>query len=318
MLQILLTTSLLLVTSPVFAQVFDSAPVNIFGDGNPNNGVEDSRQQVLGGRRRGVSLADRRMNAGTIKCDGKIRGSAMVIDTREFAPNLNGAVLVSAAHVLFDLEKGERFKRCEFHFLALGELARYRVKIDLVNTGMGNFDPLMATEGLEFGEGDWVFLYVPKTWRGYDPNEALVLRDFSFSQMESYRQSGGELRLVAFDSSSGTISVSRDCTVIESRADDLGGGGWAGQLLDDCDSGSGASGGGIVAVLDNKQYLIGIRGGSHWSEQEFPVTEYPNGPPEGALWDLHSNTNFGRAIDAQIMQVLQEFTRALEQLEAKF
>jgi len=314
--KLILLATALVIASPLLAQSFDVTPVNIFGDGDPANGVEDDRQQVLGGRRRGISLMDQRMNAGTIKCDGKVRGTAMVIDTREFAPNLSGVVLVSAAHVLFDLEEGKRFKRCEFHFLALAELARYRVKIDLGNVRMGDFDPMMATDGLQFGEGDWVFLYAAKAWRGYDPNEALVLRDFAFSKMEPYRQKGGELRLIAFDSTAGIISVSQNCTVIESATGDLGGGGWKGQLLDDCDSGSGASGGGIVAVLDNRQYLVGIRGGSHWSDEAFPAEEFPGGPPDGAVWDLHSNTNFGRAIDAQLMQELQEFARGLEQIEA--
>ena len=317
-LKIICIVILVLLAPSVLSQSLDATSVNIFGDGDPANGIEDSREKVLGGRRRGISLADQRMNAGTIKCDGKIRGTAMVIDTGEIAPNLNGVVLVSAAHVLFDLNSGKRFKRCEFHFLALGKLARYRVKINLEKMGMGNFDPLMATDGLQFGEQDWVFLYAPETWRGYNPDDALLLRVFSFSQMESYRQAGGELRLIAFDSSAGTISVSRDCTVIESVGSDLGGGGWAGQLLDDCDSGTGASGGGIVAVLDGKQYLIGIRSGSHWNEDDFPKEFYPNGPPDGSLWDLNSNTNFGRAIDARIMQVLQEFTGDLVKLEAGF
>lgn len=296
----------------VNAQTTHAIPVNIFGDGNPENGIEDSRQQLMSRQGRGVSLADQPMNSGTIKCDGKVRGTAMVIDTREFAPNLKGVVLASAAHVLYDLKKKKRFRRCEFHFLALGELARYRVKIDLKRVRMGGFDPLKATEGPEFGEGDWVFLYVPKPWKGFNRDETLTLRAFSFSQMESYKQSGGDVRLVAYDSSLRVISVSRDCTVIESSTGDLGGGGWKGQLLDDCDSGGGASGGGIVAVLNQQHYLIGIRSGSHWSEQDFPGDAFPDGPPDGAVWSRHSNTNFGRAIDACILQELQEFTRVLE------
>jgi len=296
----------------VNAQTTHAISVNIFGDGNPENGIEDSRQQLMSGQGRGVKLADQPMNSGTIKCDGKVRGTAMVIDTREFAPDLKGVVLASAAHVLYDLKKMKRFKRCEFHFLALGELARYRAKIDLKKVRMGGFDPLKATEGPEFGEGDWVFLYVPRPWKGFNWDDALTLRDFSFSQMESFRQSGGDLRLVAYDSSLHVISVSRDCTVIESSNDDLGGGGWKGQLLDDCDSGDGASGGGIVAVLNQQHYLIGIRSGSHWSEQDFPSDTFPDGPPDGAVWNRRSNTNFGRAIDAYILQELQEFTRVLE------
>lgn len=311
--QLLLIMLMILATLSVHAQTHRIIPVNIFGDGNPQNGVEDSRQQLMGGRGRGVKLADQPRNAGTIKCDGKIRGTAMVIDTRKFAPNLKGVVLASAAHVLYDLNKKKRFRRCEFHFLALGELARYRAKIDLKKVRMGGFDPLKATEGLEFGEGDWAFLYVPKPWKGFDQDEALTARDFSFSQLESYRQSGGELRLIAYDSSLRVISVSRDCSVVESSTDDLGGGDWQGQLLDDCDSGGGASGGGIVAVVHEKHYLIGIRSGSHWSEQEFPANEYPQGPPDGSVWNPDSNTNFGRAIDAYILQELKEFTRVLVQ-----
>ncbi len=293
-------------------------PVNIFGDGNPDNGIEDSREQVMGGRRRGISLADQRMNAGTVKCDGRIRGTAMVVDTREFAPGLKGAVLASAAHILYDLDKKQRFKRCEFHFLALGELARYQAKIDLNYLRMGDFDPGEATGGVEFGEGDWVFLYVPRPWKNFDPDETLALREFSYLQTEPYQQSGGEFRLIAFDSSARVISVSRNCTVIESNGDDLGGGAWKGQLLDDCDSAGGASGGGIVAVMNQKQYLIGIRSGSHWSEQVYPANDYPAGPPDGSVWDRHTNTNFGRAIDAGLLGELSEFIQGLEDEHAFF
>ena len=299
--------------SSVGAQIVAGVPVNIFGDGNPENGVEDSREQVMGGRQGVSSRADHLMNAGTVMCDGKVRGTAMVVDTREIAPGLKGVVLASAAHVIYDLDKKQRFRRCEFHFMALSELSRYRARIDLGNVRSGNFDPREETAGADFGEGDWVFLYVPKPWKNFSPFEAIPLWNFSFVQMESYQQSGGEFRLVAFSSSDGVISVSRNCRVIESSSDDLGGGHWQGQLLDDCDSVGGASGGGIVAVLSGRQYLIGIRSGSHWSEQVYPASEYPLGPPKGSLWNLQSNTNFGRAIDAGIVKELVGFLRGLEE-----
>ena len=292
--------------------------VNIFGDGDPGNGIEDDRQQLLGGRRRGVSLADQRMSAGTVKCDGKIRGTAMVIDTREFVPGLTGAVLVSAAHVLYDLDRKIRFKRCEFHFLALGELHRYQAKIDLQRLKMGNYDPKQTTASLEFGEGDWVFMYVPKPWKGFDPDEALKPVAFSFINMESFQQSGGELRLIAFNADAGVISVSGHCQVIESQRSDLGGGAWKGQLLDDCDSAGGSSGGGIVAVSEGQQLLIGIRNGSHWSEQVYPVGKYPSGPPDGANWDQSANTNFARAFDANLLNELQMFVNDLILSDALF
>jgi len=293
-------------------------PVNIFGDGDPGNGIEDDRQQLLGGRRRGVSLADQRMSAGTVKCDGKVRGTAMVLDTRDFAPGLKGAVLASAAHVLYDLDKNIRFKRCEFHFLALGELHRYQAKIDLQRLKMGRFDPRRTTESLEFGEGDWVFMYVPRPWKGFDPDEALKPGAFSFANMESFQQSGGELRLIAFNADAGVISVSDHCQVIESQPHDLGGGAWQGQLLDDCDSAGGSSGGGIVAVSEGKQLLIGIRNGSHWSEQAYPAEKYPSGPPDGANWDQSANTNFARAFDTTLLNELQIYVHGLISSDSLF
>lgn len=292
---------------PLSAQTARVVPVNIFGDGNPLNGVEDSREQVMTGPRSGSYPEDRQLNAGTIICDGKFRGTAMVVDTREIAPDLEGVVLVSAAHVLYNLEKGRLFRRCKFQFMGWDKDSGYASKIDLKSIRMGDFDPGQATGVLEFGESDWVFLYLRKPWKNFNPDQSLRLRDFSFAQTESYRQSGGEFRLVAFDSSAGTISESKDCVVVESRGDDLGGGTWKGQLLDDCDSADGASGGGIIAVLNQEYYLIGIRNGSHWSEQAYPAAGYPSGPPDGSVWNRRSNTNFGRAIDARLLFAISQF-----------
>ena len=311
--RVLLGSMVCFAAFPAGGQVSERVPVNIFGDGNPQNGVEDSREPVMGGWNDEGHQLGHRLNAGAIECDGKMRGTAVVVDTREFVPGLKGVVLATAAHVLYDLDKKHRFRRCEFHYLALSELARYRARIDLGRVRLGNFDPAKTTTGIEFGEGDWAFLYVPKPWKRFRPDEALALRDFSFIQMESFQQAGGEIRLIAFDSSFQVVSESRNCTVVESDRDDLGGGAWRGQLLDDCDSVGGASGGGIVAVLDDQQYLIGIRGGSHWSEQVFPADEYPSGPPDGSVWDRRTNTNFGRAIDARLIQALIEFVHGLEE-----
>jgi hypothetical protein len=293
----------------------DAIFVNVFGDGNPENGIEDNRQQIMGGRDSATGLSDQRLNGGTIKCDGKIRGSAMVIDTREIAPALNGVILASAAHVLYDLEKNRLFKRCQFHFLALDQLSSYKAKIDLKRMRKGGFDPTGDFNGSEFGEGDWVFLYIPKPWKSFRPNDSLTLADFSFKQTESYLQSGGEIRLIAYDSKTRVMSSSSECTVMESHTDDLGGGTWKGQLMDDCDSTGGASGGGIVAVVNHQHYLIGIRSGSHWSEDMYPLSSFPMGPPEGSPWSRQLNTNFGRAIDAKIMQQLVDFVYQVNKYE---
>ena len=56
--QLLLIVVMFFVTISVNAQITHAIPVNIFGDGNPENGVEDSRQQLMSGQGRGVSLSD--------------------------------------------------------------------------------------------------------------------------------------------------------------------------------------------------------------------------------------------------------------------
>lgn len=291
------------------AHIPEEVPVNIFGDGNPENGVEDTRQRLLGGSGTGLSLADQRLNAGTVECDGKTRGTAMVVETREFAPDIQGVVLASAAHVFFDLEEKRLFRRCKFHFLALAELPGYRARIDLGMAVMGGYDPAMTTEGLDFGEGDWAFLYIPRPWQNYDPAGAIRLLDFFSLHLESFQQSGGEFRLVAFDASGGAMSISRNCSVAESTHGDLGGGGWRGQLLDDCDSKDGASGGGVIAVVNGQQYLVGIRSGSHWSEELYPWSLYPHGPPDGSIWSRHTNTNFSRGIDINLLYKFKKFLK---------
>lgn len=287
--------------SPAAASKAHPMQVNIFGDGNPLNGVEDDREPVLAGPAETGVESDRNLNAGTIVCDGKFRGTAMVVDTRDYAPDFAGAILLSAAHVFYDLDKKRLFRRCEFYFMGWRHRAGYRAKIDLDSVRMGDFDPAQVTRRVEFGQGDWAFLYLRKTWKNYRPSQGLRLRAFAFDEGESFQQRGGEFRLVAFDSDAGVITGSRNCTVVESEAGDLGGGAWKGQLLDDCDSADGASGGGIIAVLNHQPYLIGIRSGSHWSELVYPAERFPSGPPDGAVWDRRLNTNFGRAVDAQLI-----------------
>jgi hypothetical protein len=291
-----------------FGQEAERVPVTVFGDGDPYNGVEDSREPLMGGRRSGLGPP----SAGAVWCDGHVRGTAVVIDTRHVAPGLPGAVLATAAHVMYDLQKKSRFKRCEFQFLALGAIRGYTAEIDQDRVRFGDFDPDKATDEIQFGEGDWAFLYVPQPWENFRPEQSLPVREFSFARTESFQQSGGEFRSVALDSASGVISESSACTVIDSESGDLGGGAWHGQLLDDCDSGGGASGGGIVAVLEDQRYLVGIRTGSHWSGEVFPSGDYPGGPPAGSVWDPRFNTNFARALDERLIHVLGEFAVSLE------
>lgn len=311
-LQPLLWLLMFVFISPVKSQEVERVPVNIFGDGNPMNGVEDSREQIASGNHEADDQSANSMYAGTIHCDKRIRGTGIVVDTREIVPDLKGVVLMSAAHVLYDLKKGRLFRRCEFSFMGWDNLAGYHKRINLKKIRKGGFNPGLGTNDLAVGEGDWVLMYLPKPWKKFNPDHSIQLKEFSFENLESFQQVGGEFRLMAFDSNTGTISQSRNCTVIQSKRDDLGGGNWKGQLLDDCDSGDAASGGGIIAIINQKHFLIGVRSGSHWSEEIFPEDKFPSGPPEGAFWDPRSNTNFGRAIDSRLLEEVFYFINSLE------
>lgn len=304
---------MLVVVQMVHAQLPRIVPVNIYGDGNPENGIEDSRLPIAASPGGVGSDATQLMSAGSIHCDGRFRGTAMVVDTSELTSDMDGVVLLSSAHVIYNLDKNVRFRRCRFYFMGWGRPSGYRSTIDLKIIRMGEFDPRQTTSGTDFGKGDWVFLYVPKPWKKYQPEQSIRLRSFEFANWEAFQQSGGEFRLVAFDKGDGVIKQSRNCSVIESKPDDIGGGAWKGQLLDDCDSTDGASGGGIIASFDNQQFLIGIRSGSHWSEGLFPADIFPSGPVEGSRWNRFSNTNFGRAIDAGILHEFDQFIQLLEE-----
>jgi hypothetical protein len=233
----------------------------------------------------------------------------MILDLTGFGSQPPGLVLLTAAHVLFDLERERLFRACSFHYMGLSNIPVYQAAIDLSSARLGGFDPRQPRDQPSFGRGDWALLHVA------DPASA-ALREAGIKpavfDSEAYRApEGWSYHLIAWSEQNKGISVSVDCQVRESAAGDLGGGSWPGQLLDDCDSGLGASGGGLIVVNGGYRYLVGIRTGAHWDESVFPLPDYPAGPPAGARWDIHTNTNFGRALDVQIMEELKRFVRAL-------
>ncbi len=118
--------------------------VNIFGDGNPANGTEDNRIDMSSPRWNSNSRRPWNMAAGTIHCDGKIRGSAMIVDTREFRPADGGLILATSAHVLYDLHRQRRFTACQFHYMALDHLPGYQANINFSRSRLGSFDPSSA------------------------------------------------------------------------------------------------------------------------------------------------------------------------------
>jgi len=277
---------------------------NVFGDGDPRNGVEDDRHGLNSTFAPGRPLDAWRNSAGTIHCEGRNRGSAMILDVHQFDARVRGTFLATAAHVLVDLDSGRPFEACEFHFLDLGQLPRNRAGIERRWIRSGPFEAIADTRSPTFGRNDWAFIWLPPGPQA--PVATGRLRPAAWEDVWADAENRGQFLLVAFDRAAGALSVSAPCTVVQSRPDDLGGGAWPGHLLDDCDSGDGASGGGLVLYAEGESYLVGIRTGAHWSSETYPPGDYPSGPPPGAPWDVRANTNFAHALDQEMLDALRE------------
>jgi hypothetical protein len=274
-------------------------PVGVFGDGDLANGAEDGRVGFSAPDWRRGGLPPKNPGAGTIRCDGKVRGSATVVDPGEHAIPVRGVVLVTAAHVIFDLQTGARFGQCEFRFKETGRWRVHRLDIDLDTIAAGSFDPAARRNSAAFGQGDWAFLFVPGPVPAALRGGGLRLRPFASLPRDTARYS-----LVAYHADRREVLISPDCRVVESTAEDIGGGGWPGQLLDDCDSGDGASGGALLASVAGRHFLVGLRVGAYWDRHVFPAAQYPGGPPAGAVWEPGSNTNFSRSVDPAMLGAL--------------
>lgn len=299
----------------MFCLLTGSVPVwgNVFGDGNPDNGTEDGRESWLA-RSAEPELAARVLpQAGTIRCDGAVRGSATLVHNRhmidESRPSgVQGHLIATAAHVLVDLDTGRPYSRCHFHYLGLIGAVDARQVIQRRHALQGAFQADQDPSDTAAGKGDWVFVYLPNHRPGWP--DGLPVADLA-----TLRSQAGEtplrFHLVAWDSDREVISLSRNCRVMPGRADNLAGDTWIGQGLDDCDSGHGASGGGLLASLGSEVYVVGIRSGAHWSAGDWPPGRYPLGPPDGSPWDPSSNTNFFRALDADILEAFRDWSQTL-------
>jgi hypothetical protein len=231
-------------------------------------------------------------SGGTIFCDGRVRGSATMLSTDPGAAGVPGHFIATAAHVLWNLERGVPFEHCEFHFLGLSQLPGYRARIDERWVRAGAFDPGRDPASVGFGDGDWAFVYLPSGLGFTGRRGGLRVPEAD----EPIVPSAEGVRIVAWNRDLRRVTVSGPCRYLHSKPGDLGGGAWAGQLLDDCDSADGASGGALFLQQGDGAILVGIRSGAHWDGDR-----YPQGPPAGAPWDVRANTNFARALTPELI-----------------
>lgn len=207
-----------------------SAQSAIFGDGNPDNGIEDQRQtapkQLLN-------------SVGTIFCDGGLRGTATHIQTTAYKDR---SIIVTAAHVLFDRKTGAPFKQCSYR-----PENRRLSGIGFAAISKHQYQPFSKNK-IRQSETDIVFVALQK--RAYQKTLKLALPENAI---------GSNLQLLGYNADSQEISLSDNCMGFKSEffiSTQL--------LLHNCDALSGASGGPIIkaAEYENDRAIIAVHGGT--------------------------------------------------------
>jgi hypothetical protein len=273
----------------------------VFGDGDPTNGDEDDRRTLSEGAAM-AGLSDWYRSGGTVFCDGAVRGSATIVDLDGLTPRRGGVVIVTAAHVLVDLATGLPWEQCEYRHQGLGELPGYQAPLQARFTLKGMFDTTAEPGDPENANGDWAFV-----WLGSDWNQPGGTRGLSLADVHRAADGRGLLGLLAWDPGRGQLTLAAGCRAVLSRVDDLSGDAQGRQLLDNCDSGTGASGGALILAHGGVARLIGIRGGHHWNVDRWPPDRFPQGPPRGLPWDPTNHTNYARAVDAELLVSLRQW-----------
>ncbi|MBT6593851.1 MAG: hypothetical protein HOO18_07845 [Porticoccaceae bacterium] len=265
----------------------------IFGDGNPDNGIEDQRLMPLQGQynqEQRVALSA----VGTVICDGGLRGTATHIKSPLVHPTQ--AIIVTAAHILFDAKSGKKYASCSY----LPKNKRFSA-IPFAMVSAHNFDPLSENK-IAQSESDIVFVALSRSLQ----QPALKL---NIGQSIG----SGRLSLLGYNSSQNQITESVGCeqySSIQFASEKL--------LLHDCDARSGASGGPLLLEDKNHQttQLIAIHGGTllvnktdvpslHLSSQTNSANR------DGAVADPERWINQARRVDQSVLLRLQQFAAYL-------
>lgn len=220
---------------------FLSAPnqAAIFGDGNPDNGIEDQRQKA----------PENLLSAlGTIFCDGGLRGTATHITTLS---NHGPSIILTAAHVLFDKNTGRPFKTCRYR-----PQNRRLSSVGFAAVADHQYSPF-SKDKIRQSETDIVFVALQKST--YQPSLKLA---------PATNISGTGLQLLGYNEERQKIQLSSNCESYHSKmfVSEL-------LLLHNCDALSGASGGPIVRVIDseNNSAVVAVHGGTLYSADSAPA-----------------------------------------------
>lgn len=224
--------------------------------------------------------------AGTIYCDGKVRGSAVYISPPQEIADIadDVALVLTAAHTLFDLQSGQSYKVCEYRpqnkrlsGIAVSRVSQHGYRVT-------------DTDRIAQAESDIAFLML-----SYSPRQP-ALHLGQQSQLIS-----GPLALLGYHAELGDMTASKHCQPQDSDQFPS-----TALLLHNCRAGAGTSGAPIVDLLSSQ--IVAIHGGAlvfdraGEAQQLGAIERDQIGPSQ---W-----INQGRIIDSGIIKVLTDFVES--------
>jgi len=248
----------------------------IFGDGNPANGIEDKRL---------LAPIDLQRSVGTVICDGGLRGTAVHISLMHSDSDSlqQGSIILTAAHVLYDPDTAQRYKKCAYH-----PQGKRLSGVIFTRVSAHDFRPTTNNK-IQQANQDIVFIALKKKLR------------HSGMKLNLTGQSSRRLQLLGFNESQDNISISSNCQPFLSQtfvSPQL--------LLHDCDAGRGASGGPLIDAETGT--VVGIHGGTLLFS---PLGKESRNAIAGASVDPETMVNQARKIDVDVLTKLHEFTAYL-------
>ena len=237
-----------------------NATASVFGDGDPDNGVEDQRIH----RQQATSWPPQFNSVGLLVCNGEVEGSGVLL-------NLEGQpVVLTAGHVL----QTKTFEECEYHSSAnrwdRGEINK------IMEVGDGTQDDPLPYRY----ENDWTLAAVTPWpgWRNWALSQEHIVANHAVGMTLAF--------LVGFDVVSGQIKAHLRCNFGSAGQTSLLRG-TSDLVWDDCHSMGGASGGALFVQTPKGIGLLGIRIGSLFiSEGENTLP-----PAMGDRFDLQRHIN---------------------------
>lgn len=270
-----------------FAHI-NSSRAAVFGDSDPENGVEDQRVA-----QEEAKFWPKEFRAvGRVFCSGEVQGTAILVNhtfNNEELVSASGSTskVLTARHVL----EGKDLSNCTF----APESDSWR---------RASFESLLPKDGPEKKgflvasySGDWLILNIAPwdDWQRY----AIVL-DNPSTHGSSYNFEGGLAHFVGFDVVRNKVLAHFDCqygqfydsTLLESAPE---------LLWDSCDSMPGSSGGALFVAInsnssDPRYRLAGIRVGSLFDE-----TFWRGQPEMGDRFNLKTNINVTKIVNLETL-----------------